>query len=740
MRNPYEIGRDSKILEEEKPESSPSNPYGNPGFMVSSCPVPSFVTRKKAGRTFTIGITPNIRETRPVTEGQRRTARPESEGETRTERRAELAPRRLPPTFQPARIQKNPQVGLGLAPALGKKKADRHGKKQVHFRLDSTNHVIRRVPKEEVAGGTEELDAVCVSPQAKKNPWAARQVNVARLSGNNPWAAITDQARATPKGLICITTPMRQERESAEELNTGGEPSRALPTMNIQVQVVGDDLERTGPTRQNPDWDTLNIALMDNHDQRLTLNTFGGFKAHICDSGALPCLMTQRALDRMPEENRPTLHHVVAPLQTVSGHIENPKWETDPVEVKITDPATGHVVKRFVKFLILNKGGYEILLGLSYLKRVGALIDLRREQVTVYQTHRDEVGVTMTLNLWSRFNSVNTVQPVYALPGEEEHHPVDWEDTAPQWQEEELEDMTVALEHNITLQGVPSRLLEPISPDQYESQVKTRTARHAQVQRLLADVWTQVTVPPETPNREGQVDIASVFWKPSGEGYNVLSLFSGIGSDLEALLRSGYQIANYWAVEIQPSARRVAESRYQQLLLQYSGQLNQDSVSQVHTRLPQDVELVSEADLRELGGVDLLIAGWPCQGHSRAGSGEGFLDPRSRLFVELVRVMEILQQNQARPMGYVVENVFSGYDQRSKVILAWKLINQTLGDCVVLDAAQFGSYAHRSRAYWTNLILVTLVRKAVELWPRDATQYVDDILDPGRASAPVTNG
>ena len=234
------------------------------------------------------------------------------------------------------------------------------------------------------------------------------------------------------------------------------------------------------------------------------------------------------------------------------------------------------------------------------------------------------------------------------------------------------------------------------------------------------------------------MDTASVFLKPRESGYNVLSLFSGIGSDLEALLQSGYTVANYWAVEIHPTARRVSESRYQQLLLRHPGQISQEAVAQVHTRLPQDVELISEADIRDLGGVDLLIAGWPCQGHSKAGSGQGFWDPRSRLYVEIVRIIEILQQTQARPLGYLLENVFSGFDHRAKVIAAWKLIHQTFGECVMLDAAQFGSYAHRLRAYWTNLMPVALIRGAVSLWPRMADDYVDDILDPGRTSAPVT--
>ena len=38
--------------------------------------------------------------------------------------------------------------------------------------------------------------------------------------------------------------------------------------------------------------------------------------------------------------------------------------------------------------------------------------------------------------------------------------------------------------------------------------------------------------------------------------------------------------------------------------------------------------------LKNLGRVDLVVARWPCQGHSRAGLGQGLQDPRCNLYWE----------------------------------------------------------------------------------------------------------
>ena len=66
---------------------------------------------------------------------------------------------------------------------------------------------------------------------------------------------------------------------------------------------------------------------------------------------------------------------------------------------------------------------------------------------------------------------------------------------------------------------------------------------------------------------------------------------------------------------------RVACHHFHQLMVLCPHQLHLTAIRGCFTRLPRDVTLISEVDLRKEGRVDMVIAGWPCQGHSRAGAG-----------------------------------------------------------------------------------------------------------------------
>jgi hypothetical protein len=48
-------------------------------------------------------------------------------------------------------------------------------------------------------------------------------------------------------------------------------------------------------------------------------------------------------------------------------------------------------------------------------------------------------------------------------------------------------------------------------------------------------------------------------------------------------------------------------------------------------------------------------------------------------------------------LGYVIENILSQFDQREKVWEHYMLVKHYLGEPLLLDVAQCGSYAHRLR-------------------------------------------
>ena len=102
-------------------------------------------------------------------------------------------------------------------------------------------------------------------------------------------------------------------------------------------------------------------------------------------------------------------------------------------------------------------------------------------------------------------------------------------------------------------------------------------------------------------------------------------------------------IKAYYTVETDEVARAVAAHHVAQLLREFPHLLRPEAVMNFQSTLPNDIRLVGVSQLSCLPSIDLVFAGWECQGHSSAGAGVGLTDPRSALFYELVRVINTLQ-------------------------------------------------------------------------------------------------
>jgi len=84
----------------------------------------------------------------------------------------------------------------------------------------------------------------------------------------------------------------------------------------------------------------------------------------------------------------------------------------------------------------------------------------------------------------------------------------------------------------------------------------------------------------------------------------------------------------------------------------------------------------------EPGGVDVVIAGWPCQGFSRAGAGRGSAHPGTNLFCELMRVLTTLREQaerRGRALRWLLENVSTEGDARPGVQHGRVVVEQQLG-------------------------------------------------------------
>jgi DNA (cytosine-5)-methyltransferase 1 len=101
-----------------------------------------------------------------------------------------------------------------------------------------------------------------------------------------------------------------------------------------------------------------------------------------------------------------------------------------------------------------------------------------------------------------------------------------------------------------------------------------------------------------------------------------------------------------------------------------------------HTLLERDIQKIASKSIRSaFGGVDVVVAGPPCQGFSVAGPSQyGKIDPRNKLLLEVFRFVKLL-----KPRFFVVENV--------KGILSGKLSKRTNALQVFAEAADQVGYS-----------------------------------------------
>lgn len=153
------------------------------------------------------------------------------------------------------------------------------------------------------------------------------------------------------------------------------------------------------------------------------------------------------------------------------------------------------------------------------------------------------------------------------------------------------------------------------------------------------------------------------------------SLFAGIEGFGLGFEQAGMRCA--WQVEKDAAARSVLQRQYPDV--------------------PKYND-VCEVGAHNLTAVDVICGGFPCQGLSRAGKGEGLADPRSGLFYQMTRITDEL-----RPTYLVWENVSGLLTNRGGRDFAAVLVElERIGYCgcwTTLDAQFFGLAQRRQRVF-----------------------------------------
>ncbi len=132
-------------------------------------------------------------------------------------------------------------------------------------------------------------------------------------------------------------------------------------------------------------------------------------------------------------------------------------------------------------------------------------------------------------------------------------------------------------------------------------------------------------------------------WEYPSKGICILDVFGGISTGLAIMIQAGIPIRKYLYVEIDETTKRVSSRHLALLMQQYPELLPRSIIRGYQWALPLNITLLGVQDLVRVGPIDLVITGWPCQGHTWAGRGEGLHDPRFRMFWEMLWVLRHLQ-------------------------------------------------------------------------------------------------
>ena len=167
----------------------------------------------------------------------------------------------------------------------------------------------------------------------------------------------------------------------------------------------------------------------------------------------------------------------------------------------------------------------------------------------------------------------------------------------------------------------------------------------------------------------------------------ILNLFSGMGCDIMAHSRTNLPpITKVYHADIDKYATAVDRFLHPQVI-----QLG-------------DVTKIKGSDL---GHVNLILAGSPCQGFSFSGKQLAFDDPRSQLFFEFVRILNELREINPK-IHFLLENVKMKKEFRD-------VITDQLGVHPIELNSALDSAQSRKRLYWASWGIMPQIDKGIVL-------------------------
>ena len=166
----------------------------------------------------------------------------------------------------------------------------------------------------------------------------------------------------------------------------------------------------------------------------------------------------------------------------------------------------------------------------------------------------------------------------------------------------------------------------------------------------------------------------------------VLSLFDGMSCGRIALERAGIPVKAYYASEVDKHAIKVSKANWNDVT----------QIGDVTKVSYKDGVLYTEKGEFNVGEIDLVIGGSPCQGFSIAGKQLAFDDPRSMLYFKFEEILKSIN-----PKYFLLENVRMKKEHQ-------ELITSRLGVEPVGINSKLLSAQNRNRLYWSNISSITI--------------------------------
>ena len=169
-----------------------------------------------------------------------------------------------------------------------------------------------------------------------------------------------------------------------------------------------------------------------------------------------------------------------------------------------------------------------------------------------------------------------------------------------------------------------------------------------------------------------------------------------------ALDKLDFKIYNYYASEINDYSIKVTQENFP------------------NTKQIGDIRDITEKDIQNMGDIDLLMGGSPCQNLSpavinREHYNQGLEGEKSSLFYEYVRILDLVDKHN-NDFYFLLENV-GGMSNDDK-----KIITKTLEVKPIMIDSALVSAQDRKRYYWTNI--------DVKKKPQNKGKVLKDIMQP----------